>query len=230
MANSKNKAELRSGFELKNTWQQRMSWRGLNTALIDVIWMTQNRKILMFFFHPWRGKSSHRAGEIQFFTLESHACQSKWMSMLYTFFDDSCKYQHFLSYPQKWQFQIRHPYKGAESTGCLVFQAPRLISHEHTIPPTFRSQELNRFQILYLKSLPDIILVRIENEQFWHVMTMAHKIHGHFHPHFFSPLSEEQLNHWLLQGSVADVGEGYQRCTWHFCISLSGWWWMIGDR
>ena len=44
------------------------------------------------------------------------------MSMLYTFFDDSCKYQHFLSYPQKWQFQIRHPYKGAESTGCLVFQ------------------------------------------------------------------------------------------------------------
>ena len=93
---------------------------GLNTALIDVIWMTQNHKILMFFFHPWREKSSHRAGEIQIFTLESHACQSKWMSMLYTFFDDSCKYQHFLSYPQKWQFQIRHPYKGAESTGCLV--------------------------------------------------------------------------------------------------------------
>ena len=75
----------------------------------------------MFFFHPWREKSSHRAGEIQIFTLESHACQSKWMSMLYTFFDDSCKYQHFLSYPQKWQFQIRHPYKGAESTGCLVW-------------------------------------------------------------------------------------------------------------
>ena len=95
--------------------------RGLNTALIDVIWMTQNHKILMFFFHPWREKSNHRAGEIQIFTLESHACQSKWMSMLYTFFDDSCKYQHFLSYPQKWQFQIRHPYKGAESTGCLVF-------------------------------------------------------------------------------------------------------------
>ena len=43
------------------------------------------------------------------------------MSMLYTFFDDSCKYQQFLSYPQKWQFQIRHPYTGAESTGCLVY-------------------------------------------------------------------------------------------------------------
>ena len=81
----------------------------------------------MFFFHPWREKSSHRAGEIQIFTLESHACQSKWMSMLYTFFDDSCKYQHFLSYPQKWQFQIRHPYKGAESTGCLVFSPTRSI-------------------------------------------------------------------------------------------------------
>ena len=94
--------------------------RGLNTALIDVIWMTQNHKILMFFFHPWSEKSSHRAGDIQIFTLESHACQSKSMSMLYTFFDDSCKYQHFLSSPQKWQFQIRHPYKGAESTGCLV--------------------------------------------------------------------------------------------------------------
>ena len=42
------------------------------------------------------------------------------MSMLQTFFDDSCKYQHFVSYPQKSEFQIRHPYKGAESTGCLV--------------------------------------------------------------------------------------------------------------
>jgi len=41
--------------------------------------------------------------------------------MLQTFFDDSCKYQHFFSYPQKSEFQIRHPYKGAESTGCLVF-------------------------------------------------------------------------------------------------------------
>ena len=42
-------------------------------------------------------KSSHRAGETHIFTLESHACQSKWMSMLQTFFDDSCKYQHFVS-------------------------------------------------------------------------------------------------------------------------------------
>jgi len=43
------------------------------------------------------------------------------MSMLQTFFDDSCKYQHFVSDPHKSEFQIRHPYKGAESTGCLVF-------------------------------------------------------------------------------------------------------------
>ena len=35
-------------------------------------------------------------------------------------FDDSCKYQHFVSWPQKSEFQIHHPYKGAESTGCLV--------------------------------------------------------------------------------------------------------------
>ena len=78
-------------------------------------------KISNVFFDPARAKSSHCAGETQIFTLESHACQSKWMSMLQTFFDDSCKYQHFVSYLRKSEFQIRHPYKGAESTGCLVF-------------------------------------------------------------------------------------------------------------
>ena len=62
----------------------------------DMIRMIENQKFLMF-FDPWRAKSSHRAGETQIFTLESHACQSKWMSMLQTFFDDSCKYQHFVS-------------------------------------------------------------------------------------------------------------------------------------
>ena len=41
--------------------------------------------------------------------------------MLQTFFDDSCKYQHFVSWPQKSEFQIRHPYKGAGLTGCLAF-------------------------------------------------------------------------------------------------------------
>ena len=63
----------------------------------DMIRMIENHKFLMFFFDPWRAKSSHRAGETQIFTFESHACQSKWMSMLQTFFDDSCKYQHFVS-------------------------------------------------------------------------------------------------------------------------------------
>ena len=59
--------------------------------------MVENHRFLVSFFDPWRAKSSHRAGETQIFTLESHACQSKWMSMLRTFFDDSCKYQHFVS-------------------------------------------------------------------------------------------------------------------------------------
>ena len=62
----------------------------------DMIRMIENQKFLMF-FDPWRAKSSHRAGETQIFTLESHACQSKGMSMLQTFFDDSCKHQHFVS-------------------------------------------------------------------------------------------------------------------------------------
>ena len=88
-------------------------------------WKSERRpwraKFLMFFFDPWRAKWSHRAGETHIFTLESHACQSKWMSKLQTFFDDSCKYQHFVSYPQKSEFQNHHPYKGAESTGCHVY-------------------------------------------------------------------------------------------------------------
>ena len=87
----------------------------------DMIRVIENHRFQTFFFDPWRAKSSHRAGETQISTLESHACQSKWMSMLQAFFDDSCKYQHFVSYPQKSEFQIRHPYKGAESTGCLVY-------------------------------------------------------------------------------------------------------------
>jgi hypothetical protein len=48
--------------------------------------------------------------------------------MLQAFFDDSCKYQHFVSYPQKSEFQIRHPYNGAESTGCLVFGGGEQVS------------------------------------------------------------------------------------------------------
>ena len=63
----------------------------------DMIRMIESHRFLMIFFDPWRAKSSRRAGETQIFTLESHACQSKWMSMLQTFFDDSCKYQHFVS-------------------------------------------------------------------------------------------------------------------------------------
>ena len=70
--------------------------------------------------------------------LESHACQSKWMPILQTFFDDSCKYQHFASYPQKSEFQIRHPYKGAESTGCLVFSTPKIKLNLK--PPTLTAQ------------------------------------------------------------------------------------------
>ena len=48
----------------------------------------------VFIFCPWRAKSIHCAGETQIFTLESHACQSKWMSILQAFFDKSCEYQH----------------------------------------------------------------------------------------------------------------------------------------
>jgi hypothetical protein len=47
--------------------------------------------------------------------------------MLQTFFGASCKYQHLVSYHQKSEFQIRHPYKGAESTGCLVLPPARYI-------------------------------------------------------------------------------------------------------
>ena len=49
-------------------------------------------KFWCFFKTPWRAKSIQRAAETQFFTLKSHACQSKWMS----FFDKSHKYQHFV--------------------------------------------------------------------------------------------------------------------------------------
>ena len=81
--------------------------------------MIENDNFLMFFvFNPWRAKSIHRAGETQILTLESHACQSKWMSTLQTFFDKSHKYKHFVSQPRKSEFQIHHLYKGGESNGC----------------------------------------------------------------------------------------------------------------
>ena len=77
----------------------------------DMIRMVENHRFLMYFFDPWRAKSSHRAGETQIFTLESHACQSKWMSMLQTFFDDSCKYQHFFL-PSKIRISNSSPLQG----------------------------------------------------------------------------------------------------------------------
>ena len=81
----------RSGTEAS---RRRKNW--MSECRPDMIRMVENHRFLMF-FDPWRAKSSHRAGETQIFTLEPHACQSKWMSMLQTFFDDSCKYQHFVS-------------------------------------------------------------------------------------------------------------------------------------
>ena len=61
-------------------------------------------KSWMFFKNPWRAKSIHCAGQTQILTLEPHACQSKWMSILQTFFDKSHRYQHFVSWPKKSQF------------------------------------------------------------------------------------------------------------------------------
>ena len=58
--------------------------------------MIENHNFLMFFSNPWRAKSIHCAGETQILTLESHACQSKWMSMLQTLFHKSHKYQLIL--------------------------------------------------------------------------------------------------------------------------------------
>ena len=47
------------------------------------------------FFSTRRAKLAHRAGETHFFDLESHACQSKWMSLLQSFLNVSHKYQRF---------------------------------------------------------------------------------------------------------------------------------------
>ena len=44
-----------------------------------------------------RSKLTHCAGETHIFELESHACQSKWISMLQTFLNKPHKYQLFAS-------------------------------------------------------------------------------------------------------------------------------------
>ena len=135
-------------YKIRYTWAYSWTWRQ-NAALLQSVasalpqalwhWSGEKRKKLEEWMSPWfdsddwiiidfqrffwplKSKIESPRRRMQIFTLESHACQSKGMSMLQTFFDDSCKYQHFVSYSQKSEFQIRHPYKGAESTGCLVF-------------------------------------------------------------------------------------------------------------
>jgi hypothetical protein len=42
------------------------------------------------------------------------------MSMLQTFLDQRHKYRHFVPLCRIFQFQLCDPYKGGESTGCLV--------------------------------------------------------------------------------------------------------------
>ena len=64
----------------------------------EMIEMIENHKlheISHVFFIEEQNRFTARA-ETQFFTLESHACQSKWISILQTCFDKSHKYQHFV--------------------------------------------------------------------------------------------------------------------------------------
>jgi len=56
----------------------------------------ENHEFLMFFCTR-RAKLTHCEGETQIFELESHAYQSKWMSMLQTFLNKPHKYQLFVS-------------------------------------------------------------------------------------------------------------------------------------
>ena len=100
------------GVQQKYTWAYSWTWRH-NAALLQTVtpalpqalwhasvekrkkleeWMPPwydsdgwKSKISNVFFDPWREKSSHCTGKTHIFTLESHACQSKWMSMLQTF-------------------------------------------------------------------------------------------------------------------------------------------------
>ena len=87
----------------------------------DMIRMIENHRFLMFFL-TLEEQNRVTAQAKRKFSLLSHTPANRHeCPCCKPFFDDSCKYQHFVSYPQKSEFQIRHPYKGAESTGCLVF-------------------------------------------------------------------------------------------------------------
>ena len=86
-----------SALALKRREEEKTGW--VNVALIWPGWLKiiENHRFLYYVFGLWGAKSSHRAGETQIFTLESHACQSTWMPMLQTCFGDSCKYQKSVS-------------------------------------------------------------------------------------------------------------------------------------
>ena len=86
----------------------------------DMIRMIENHRFLMFLTLEEQNRVTAQAKRR--FSLLSHTPANRHeCPCCKPFLDDSCKYQHFVSYPQKSEFQIRHPYKGAESTGCLVF-------------------------------------------------------------------------------------------------------------
>ena len=90
----------------------------------DMIRMIENHRFLMFLTLEEQNRVTAQAKRR--FSLLSHTPANRHeCPCCKPFLDDSCKYQHFVSYPQKSEFQIRHPYKGAESTGCLVFTAQR---------------------------------------------------------------------------------------------------------
>ena len=63
----------------------------------DMIRMFENHRFLVVFLGPLESKTQSPRRRNANFTLESQACQSKRMSMWQTLFDESCKYQHFVS-------------------------------------------------------------------------------------------------------------------------------------
>ena len=95
----------------------------------------EHHKFLMFFFKHSKNQIDHRAGEMHFFELESHACQSKLTSMLQTFFDKSHKCQHLLEEPNWsprrrnaffWTWVTRLPIEINVHVANILWQVPQM--------------------------------------------------------------------------------------------------------
>ena len=195
-------------------FEKRKNW--MCGCFPEMIGMIENHKFLMFFsFSPWRAKSIHRAAETQIFTLESHACHLKWMSILQTIFDKSHKYQHFSLSLKNHNFKFVTLTRAASQPVALFYElfiVEKLIEMDDLGLPPFQE---NSIWIIEVETTKKMGSSGYFTNKIWQVLGDAAAL--------YLPLDIPQLLLFHCDPPWRWSGAGFFLGEFHGILRTSGW-------